>query len=293
VAKEYDVTFKHLVEAHPAEWLALSQLPAGKVIEVRDADLSTVSAAADKVLLVQADPAYVAHLEFQAGIDRDLDLRALLYNVMLRWRHRLPVRTVVILLTPRALASSLTGNFRDVITPDCSLDFSYRIVRVWEQPVEQLLTGGLGTLPLAPISAVREDDLPRVIRRMHERISAEASPAEADIAWSSTLILSGLRYRAGFMAGLLEGVWNMQESATYQAIIERGRAEGLAEGREQGREQGRLQEARNALLLIGTERFGVPDSDTDRMLNSIGDLGHLEQLFKRVITAGDWKDLLS
>ena len=29
----------------------------------------------------------------------------------------------------------------------------YRVLRVWELPVQQLLTGGLGTLPLAPITS--------------------------------------------------------------------------------------------------------------------------------------------
>ncbi|HZT80116.1 MAG TPA: hypothetical protein VFA26_07840 [Gemmataceae bacterium] len=37
--------------------------------------------------------------------------------------------------------------------------FRYGVVRVWQLPPEQLLTGGLGTLPLAPIGAVREADM--------------------------------------------------------------------------------------------------------------------------------------
>ncbi len=37
--------------------------------------------------------------------------------------------------------------------------FRYRVIRVWQLPPDPLLTGGLGTLPLAPISAVTVGDL--------------------------------------------------------------------------------------------------------------------------------------
>ena len=48
MAKRYDATIKQLVEAYPADWLALARLPAGDNLEVIDADLSTVSPAADR-----------------------------------------------------------------------------------------------------------------------------------------------------------------------------------------------------------------------------------------------------
>jgi hypothetical protein len=41
-----------------------------------------------------------------------------------------------------------------------------RSIRVWRLPAEGLLTGGLGTPPLAPLSDVRQEDLPQVVRRM-------------------------------------------------------------------------------------------------------------------------------
>ena len=53
------------------------------------------------------------------------------------------------------------------------------MVRVWEKPVEEVLAGGLGTLPLAPLSNVTEEELPAVIERMKTRIDAEATPEQA------------------------------------------------------------------------------------------------------------------
>ena len=95
MAKQFDSTIKYLVESHPADWLALAGLPVGKRLEVIDADVSSISAAADKVIRVWDPVPYIAHIEFQVSADAILDGRVLFYNVMLRWRHGLPVRSVV------------------------------------------------------------------------------------------------------------------------------------------------------------------------------------------------------
>jgi hypothetical protein len=62
-AKAYDATLKHLVEARPVEWLTYLSLPVGTRIGAVDADLSSVSAAADKVLRVEGPEPYLAHLD--------------------------------------------------------------------------------------------------------------------------------------------------------------------------------------------------------------------------------------
>ena len=67
---------------------------------------------------------YLAHLEFQPGPDVELDRRMLLYNVLLRWRHRLPVRSVAVLLRPEAQPAGVTGGFRDLAAEDDRLEFS-------------------------------------------------------------------------------------------------------------------------------------------------------------------------
>ena len=54
----FDATTKDLVELHPEDWLAYLGLPRAPV-EVVDADVSTVSAAADKVLHVDPPPSAI------------------------------------------------------------------------------------------------------------------------------------------------------------------------------------------------------------------------------------------
>lgn len=296
MAKQYDATFKQLVEGHPADWVSLAGLPAGEAVTVVDADLSTVTAAADKVLRVEGAQPYIAHLEFQAGADPDFDGRVLLYNVLLRWRFRLPVRSVAVLLHPRAVSAGLTGGVRDGSDPDCRLEFSYRQLRVWEQPPELFLGAGLGTLPLAvatAASAASEASLAGVLARIAGRLRDEAPERRSRELWAATYVLSGLSHDLAVAERLMKGVWQMEESVTYQAILQQGIQQGVTRGVEQGVIQGRTQEAKNAVLLVGRKRFGPPGAAAVDALQRIDDPERLEALLERALTASSWDELLA
>src|SRR5205823_5585325 len=104
----FDATTKDLVETHPEDWLEYLGLRRAAV-EVVDADVSTVTAAADKVLRVLEPDPWLMHLELQASRDRELPDRKLLYSVLLEHRHGLPVESTVVLLRPEAEGPELTG----------------------------------------------------------------------------------------------------------------------------------------------------------------------------------------
>lgn len=282
MAKQFDATTRHLIEAHPRDWLAYAGLPPATRVRVVDSDLSSVTTAADKVILVEEPDPYVTHVEFQSGADADVDERVQVYNGMLRLRRRLPVRSVLILLRPQA-AAGVRGGVTVADHPYGSLDFRYRVVRVWERPPEEALAGGLGTLPLAPISAVPEADLPRVIEQMRQRLAGAAPPAEVRELWTATSILLGLRYPRRAVAQLLSGVTNMEESDTYQAILEKGIDRGVR--------RGRFEEARDALLRLGRRRFGPPDAAALALVDAVTELARLERLQERVLDVGTWKEL--
>jgi predicted transposase YdaD len=308
VAKRFDATIKHLVETHPADWIAFARLPLGKAIDVVDGDVSSASAMADKVIRVMSQAPYIAHFEFQSASDPDLDERILFYNVLLRRRHRLPVRSVAILLRPQAQPKAVTGGLREAVASDAMLEFRYRLIRVWETPVESVLAGGLGTLPLAPISAADAGVLPEVIGRMTERLDRESSTVDAADAWTATFVLLGLRYPPEVGIQLLKGVRRMKESSTYQWIVEEGLTEGIAKGMERGIEkgmevglaQGRAEglrtgsvgEAKSLLLRIGRRRFGAPPAAVLVALDAITDLSRIEIMAERLIDASGWTELL-
>lgn len=286
MTKPYDATLKHLVEAHPADWLAFLGLPIGRRIDAVDADLSSVTAAADKVLRVESPRPYLAHLEFQSAGDATLDRRMLLYNVLLRSRHGLPVRSVAFLLHPRSLPSGVTGAVREIEDPYCRMDFAYRLIRVWEQSPEAFLAGKLGTVALAGLAmrTTAENDLAQIYSRIAERLRNEASPQEAREIWAATYIMSGLRHDLAVVERLMKGAWDMsweEHSVTYQAIIERGV------------EQGRIKEARAAVLVVGRKRLGEPNPSVRAGLDAIADPASLEMLLDRAVTASSWDELLA
>ncbi|HJT76151.1 MAG TPA: hypothetical protein VJ739_03025 [Gemmataceae bacterium] len=281
----YDPTLKAMVEVCPEDWLVFAGQPRAPA-EALDTDVSTVAAAADKVIYSRATPPYLLHLEFQAGHDSaQLPGRLHLYNALLNARHALPVRSVAVLLRPEANSPALTGTLEWRFPGEVPyLVFRYEVIRVWEIPVESLLAAGPGTLPLAPISAVAQDDLPDVIARMRRRLGRELPRQRAGDLWAATFVLLGLRYSGALADQLLRGVLTMKESVTYQAIVAEGRAEGRAEGVLQG--------ARNFLLHLGRKRFGAPNADVLAALEAITDVGYLEQLGERLDEVDSWHALL-
>src|SRR5437879_4328397 len=90
----------------------------------------------------------------------------------------------------------------------------------------------------------------------------------------------GLRYERELIDELLQGVTAMEESVTYQAIVQKGRQEGA------------VQELHRVLLLQGKKRFGPADAQLTAALKAITDLARLEQLCVRLLKAKSWQELL-
>jgi predicted transposase YdaD len=135
--------------------------------------------------------------------------------------------------------------------------------------VETLLAGGIGTLPLAPISKVSQAELPGVVGHMQERVSGEP---RGDDLLALSYVLVGMRYSQEFADILFREVRGMKESSTYQAIA--------AEG------------ARRVLLRLGTKRFGPPDETATAALNTIAEVERLAELGERVDRVNSWQELL-
>src|SRR5205807_6158849 len=111
-APPYDPTLKTLVETAPESWPALLGRPRGPTRAI-DADIATVSGAADKVLRVAAKTPYLLHLEFVAGHDAaTLPRKLCVRNGLLDERHDTRVRSAVVLLRPEADSPQLTGVYQ-------------------------------------------------------------------------------------------------------------------------------------------------------------------------------------
>jgi predicted transposase YdaD len=246
-------------------------------VRLVNADVSTLTLGSDKVFEVSGPKPWLLHLEAQSDHEITLDERVHLYNTVLGYRHQKPVRSLVILLRRAADSPRLTGLLEHQEPDgDWYRRYRYRVVRLWELPVEVFLEGGLGVLPLAPVSDVAPEALPDVIRRMKKRLQPQPLE-ERGYLWTATYILMGLSYTDELTNTLLEGVLEMEQSVTYQAIVKKGEA----------------REKRKMLLLLGSQRFGAPDAHTAAAIEAITDLDRLEQLALQLNQASSWEELLA
>jgi hypothetical protein len=142
MSKPYDASTKYLFEKHLPDWLPLSNRPATGPVQVVDTDVSTVTAAVDKALLINDAIPWVLHAELQAGRDDTLPRRAHLYNALLEHRFDTLVHTMVLLLRQKADFSGLTGDYQCGFPGEPSYRyFRYQVVRVWQLPLDHAAPG--------------------------------------------------------------------------------------------------------------------------------------------------------
>ncbi len=282
-----DVALKHSLSVWPRDWARFLGVPDGLRVEAVDVDLSAITQMADKLLRVDADEPYLIHVEPQSYPDAELDLRMLHYNATASRREGLPVHSVAVLLHQGAMSSRNSGTFRTpVALTGCRLEFEYRLIKVWELPPDVILEAGVGILPLAPLADVRTEELPSVVDRMSARMRSAVPLREEAELWTATLILMGLKYSRELTELVLRGVRSiMQQSPTYQAILE--------EGREEGREEGVVEGMQKTILRQGAKRIRPASADVADRIRSIHDPDVLDALLLRLLDVSTWDDLLA
>ncbi|MDB5388972.1 MAG: hypothetical protein JWM11_4618 [Planctomycetaceae bacterium] len=80
----------------------------------------------------------------------------------------------------------------------------------------------------------------------------------------------------------------MQESSTYQMLLE----EGLEKGLKTGLERGFINGKRDALIKLGQQKWGNPLKSIQKALDAIEDPVQLDLLLTEIAHAGTWGELL-
>jgi hypothetical protein len=209
-----------------------------------------------------------------------------MYNAILHHKKQVPVHSILVLSRPIAHMDQLKRGVGYSVWPKRGrTNHRFEVIRLWQRPIEQFLSGGLGTLPLAPLCQMPkgsnlERALPSILRRIDERLTAEAEPGAAGKLWTATFVLTGLRTTEEKVLSLFQGVHGMKESTTYQYILREGKAEG------------RVEEVRRILLRQGQKRFGAPPAAVTDTLESLSDLDRMERMADRVLEIASWQELL-
>lgn len=299
MAKKNDATLKRLINLEPDIWAEFFarkfHMPMEKIV-VLDTDLST-SVQADKVFLM-SDRAgkmpTIIHLELEAhhrlGIPEDL----MRYNVLIAGRHhnKIPVRSILLLLRPIAEASDQTGTYEQSHWDAADyIRFRYNIVRLWQEPFEELLKSGPGLMPLAMLTDEALADVPEAYRRFEKRLQQpDVTTAIAREVRSAMFFLSGLRDQTQRLLELLLMKDSILEaSTTYQNVILKGKAEGIAEGKVKGKAEGTLE----LIERLGLRMIGKAKQKQLAKLRAIRDAEHLMRIADRLPDATSWDDLLA
>jgi predicted transposase YdaD len=290
VSKPFDAVSKELLQLDPAGWAAFLGVvrPADRVV-LRDSELSTVTAAADKVLVIEDDPPWIIDVEFQSSREPSVPRQLLKYNALLHDRHKLPVASVLVVLTREADSPVYSGRYSVAPPLGPRWEFGYTVMRVWEVPAEALLNGPLALTPLAPVANAGREELPGLVRRVSERAGRECDPETSGRLLTAVGILLTMRYGEVATNDLLSQFPEIRDMAPFKKFIEEGRAKGLAEGRAEGR----VVEARAVLLRHGEKRFGSPPSQEQAaIVDAITDITRLRALDDRVPDVSTWDELL-
>lgn len=281
MAFRFDATMKELVRLTAADYAEYFNLPRGRPAQLLNVDLSTLSAATDAALGFGEPLEEIADLNFQSGPDAALPERGLLYNAAFRFRYRVPVRTLLILLRPEADLRNLTGSL-SYGDGAHRLEFHYEVVRVWQRPAEVYLGGSLGLVPLAVLGGLAADrpaevSLHEIAKRIEARLRSEAPHERAVRLMEAAFILTGLRAERSQLRHIFRGVDLVSETTAFEAILEEGQVRGQ----------------RKLILQLGRQRFGPCDAATEAAIQAIEDPERIERMGNALLTVNSWQELLA
>lgn len=284
----YDATLNALIDDHISDWAAFLAkrcgVPLGPATPL-DTDLAA-NLQPDRLFRINGSFPSVLHLELEStgrlGIPREL----LRYNAFTHHLTELPVFSVLVLLRPKATASDLTGQYVFAGTNGEELiRFRYTVIRVWQESVADLLEAGPGIAPLALLTNEASTDLPTAFARFQDQLRATEMPSHVEQSLlGSTYVLCGLRYNPGQVESLYRNLsMTLEDSTTYQLILNRGEARGEV--------RGETREAQAMVLRLGTKRFGPPSEAVLTAIRGITDRERLETIAEQILDAASWDDL--
>jgi len=283
----FDATLKEMVRVAAADYAALAGVPDDGSAHLLNVDLSMLSIATDAVIGIGDPLSEIVDLNFQSGPDERLPERVLLYNAALPYRYGVPVRSVVMLLSPKANHRNLSGVMASG-DGDHRLEFHYEVVRVWQKPAETYLNGPIGLLPMGAISKL-DSELPAtvaastVLKQIEERLHRELSPELARLLLEAAGILAGIRFDYDELRKIARGANLMIESSIFTMYEKLGEVKAL----------------RRVLVNRGSRRMGQPDDATlaklDERINSLRLSEQpifLDRILNNVDQIATWDDLL-
>lgn len=208
---------KFLIEQYSADFAAWLLGESISLTAINPTELNVEPIRADSVMLLRSSTV-ILHTEFQTVGDSTMPFR--MADYYLRLQRKFPEQTIQqVVIYLKRTNSNLVRQER---YQTAMMTHQFRVIRLWEQPVEVFLNTS-GLLPLAVLSSAsdKENVLTQVVKEL-EQID---NPREQSNLAAATSILAGLELEEQTIRQLMRSPV-MRESTMYQSILREGRAAG-------------------------------------------------------------------
>ncbi|KJH72393.1 Rpn family recombination-promoting nuclease/putative transposase [Aliterella atlantica] len=272
---------KFLIEQYSSDFAAWLLSESISLTTINPTELNVEPIRADSVMLLQSS-AVILHTEFQTVGDETMPFR--MADYYLRLKRKFPAQTIQqVVIYLKRTSSNLVRQER-YVTP--VMTHQFRVIRLWEEPVEIFLSTP-GLLPLAVLSSAANKE--SVLTQVVNELEQIANPREQSNLVAATSILAGLELDEQTIRQLMRSPV-MRESTMYQSILREGRAEGLEQGMQQGLIQGRTVEGRALVLKLLTRKLGTLSSEMTTKVSALS-LEQLESLGEALLDFTSVADL--
>ncbi len=259
--KSWDSTLKRLIHVNPNEfvqWL----IPNATYLSEQPSELESLQREVDVMLQVMVSgQRMLLHIEFQTYNDRDMAERLLLYNVLARNAHKLPVFSCVIYLLKDGVVPQ--SPFRITFSDgDLIHEFRFESIEIGQLTPDDILNiDSVTLLPLLPLTqgGASREVIDRMFTKLKEQREAETQVTELETIGytlaSFVLQKKSIVDQEWLIRRFREMHDIMQDTPIFQEILREGMEKGMEKGIEVGIEQGRLEFARHILLTFTERRF--------------------------------------
>ncbi len=292
--KQFDQVFKAIAEGDPRGLLDLfGSLPLDAEARVQTVEREQLGEPlyVDQAYLVETEgKTWVEHFEVTTRVPPDMKDRMAKYGFTLAMGYKLPVRSSLVLLSPRHSPKILVPRHKlDLGTVKIEIEF--RVIKLWQIDGGKILAAHRPRLlPFVPLAESTGEQIAMAAKRIGETGSITLKAAFG--------AMGGLRYGKNEWTILLERLpdmwWTEQilrDSSMYEIAVDYGIKQGKKQGLEEGIEKG-IEKGKQAGLLAGRRgairdvlKLRFPTIGPLDQLDAISNARTLDKLLREAATA--------
>jgi predicted transposase/invertase (TIGR01784 family) len=294
---EYDLTSKELfknIEQPLLQYLMKKPVQLLKTLDIQFQHIESQRADLVYEALIEGQSTIV-HLELQTENNPHMLVRMLHYLIDIYSTHKKPIYQCVVYLGTKP--ANMLQELHFSVAETSRLDYRYHILALNQMPFAELAhmepVDFLALLPLTHSDWDPETHLATSIEVVTERSQGMDFQSRSNLLLK-TEVLAGLRFKRDVIERVCKEAMDMfqiEQSSTYQMILEKGIEKGLQEGKREGIQEGRqagISEAetrfRNRITDILRKRFGPLPVNVENQLLALN-LSQLDQALANALEA--------